>query len=71
MEKDSTTPFVSRPRKMSETVIKARKREMDRREAVLDAEIEASARSSATTISRETSGRRRLFRWCPTWLNPL
>lgn len=43
MEKDSTTPFVSRPRQMSETVIKARKREMDRREAVLDAEIESVA----------------------------
>lgn len=63
MEKDSTKPFVSRPRKMSETVLKARKREMDRREAVLDAEIEDCARSSAIIISRETSGRRRLFRW--------
>lgn len=63
MEKDSTTPFVSRPRKMSETVLKARKKEMERREAVLDAEIDAAARSSAIIISRETSGRKRLFRW--------
>lgn len=60
-EKNDRIVFDSRPRQMGRSVLEARKKEMNRREAVLDAEIIAGAKRSKVGISGTFRGRRRLF----------